>query len=121
MIVRVKLVATGPDGQHTGPSLAATEAVNNLPDGAGIEEELDAMITDIRGLTLELPDEVMAVCTAYMARCTELHLYLIRQNSRAANWVRTQQLAKVMDLLEFTFRAASRWVEIRRQDSELAR
>lgn len=117
----MKLTATGSERSHLGPSEAASENVNQLDDESTIEDELDAMVSDIKDLELDLPDEVISLCAAYMARCTEIHLLLIRINTRASNYLRTQQLAKVMDLIEFTYRSASRTVEIRRQDSELSR
>lgn len=81
------------------------------------------MVSDIKGLTLDLPDEVIQMCAALMARCTELHMQIVRVegSSRHLRWLRTQQLTQVMELIEFTYRAASRLVEIRRQDTELAR
>lgn len=117
----MKLVASSTDGQHIGPSEDASRAVGALTDVSTIEEELDAMISDIKNASLDLPDEMIGLCAAYMARCTEIHVRLIRVGSRAANFLRTQQLAKVMELLEFSYRAASRIVEIRRQESELSR
>lgn len=81
------------------------------------------MLADIRDQDLELPDEVIRMCSAFMARCTEIHVQIVRVEgtSRHLKWVRTQQLVKVMELIEFTYRAASRIVEIRRQDTELSR
>lgn len=81
------------------------------------------MISDIRELGLDLPDQVIQACTSFMARCTELHVQMVRVegSSRHIRWVRTQQLTKVMELIEFTYKAASRLVEIRRQDVELSR
>ena len=114
---------TGSDGPHLAPSEAATVSVIGLPDAPELERELDAMVADIKDLDLDLPDEVIRVCTAYMARCTELHMTLIRAEgrSRQLRWVRTQQLTKVMDLIEFTYKASSRIIELRRQDVELSR
>lgn len=118
----MKLVLEG-DGDHLAPSDRATKAVLGLPDAPELEEELDAMLADIRDQDLELPDEVIRMCSGYMARCTELHVQIVRVEgrSRSLKWVRTQQLVKVMELIEFTYRAASRIVEIRRQDTELSR
>lgn len=117
----MKLVASSSDGQHIGPSEAASQAVGALTDMSTMEDELDAMVEDIKNASLDLPDEMIGLCAAYMARCTEMHIRLIRVGSRAANYLRTQQLAKVMELLEFSYRAASRIVEIRRQESEMSR
>lgn len=81
------------------------------------------MLADLLEVDLDLPDEVLKLCTGYMARCTELHIQIIRVEgtNRALKWFRTQQLTKLMELVEFTYRAASRIVEIRRQDTELSR
>lgn len=118
----MKLVVEG-DGPHLAPSEQATRAVLDLPDEPDLEEELDSMVKDLKALNLELPDEVIMVCTAFMARCTELHMKIVRVEGqvRGLKWVRTQQLTKLMELIEFTYRGASRLVEIRRQDAELSR
>lgn len=81
------------------------------------------MIADIKDLSLDLPDEVIRTCTALMARCTELHVQLIRVEgtNRHYRGFRTQELTPVMELIEFTYRSASRLIEIRRQDVELSR
>jgi precorrin-6B methylase 2 len=89
-----------------------------------LEQELDAMVSDLQGLVDSmLPDEVIQACAAMMARCTEIHMNIVRVEgkNRHLRWVRTQQLTKVMELIEFTYKAASRIVEIRRQDTELSR
>jgi hypothetical protein len=118
----MQLVVQG-DGPHLAPSERATPAILGLPDAPDLEEELDAMISDLQGLTMDAPDEVIQTCAALMGRCTELHVRIVRVEggSRHHKWIRTQQLAKVMELIEFMYRAASRIVEIRRQDTELAR
>lgn len=118
----MKLIAQS-DGPHLAPSEAATAAVLGLPDSATLEEELDAMVVDLKNLSLDLPDEVIRMCTSYMARCTELHMKLVRVEgrSRQLKWLRTQQLTKLMELIEFTYRAASRTIELRRQEVELSR
>lgn len=122
--MNVQLRATGPgDGPHLAPDSSATQAVTSLPVGASVETELDAMVSDIKNIIWDLPDEVMRLCQAYMARCTELNLMLVRVEgrNREAKFLRTQQLARVIDLIEFTYKAASRSVEIRRQDVELSK
>lgn len=117
----VKLIATGVDGQHIAPSDAAHPAVSGLAASASIQDELDAMVEDLRNIVWELPDEVMRLCQAYMARCTEFYLQLVRETSRASKYVRTQELSRVIDLIDFTYKAASRSVEIRRQDVEMSK
>ncbi len=116
-------VIVGDDGPHLAPSEQATQAVLGLPDVPELEEELDAMLLDLIGADMEIPDEVIRICAGYMARCTELHVKIVRVEgeNRGLRWIRTQQITKVMDLIEFIYKAASRIVEIRRQDTELSR
>jgi hypothetical protein len=118
----VTLRATS-DGPHLGPAGAAHPAVSGLPADATIADELDAMVQDIRNVAWDLPDDVMRLCQAYMARCTEFHLQLVRieGGNREARFLRTQQLQPVMTLIDFTYKAASRSVEIRRQDVEMSK
>ncbi len=119
----MKVTVGSPDGVHLAPSEQATAAVLNLPDVPELEEELDAMLFDLIKAEMELPDEVIRMCAGYMARLTELHVRIVRieGENRGYRWVRTQQINKVEDLIEFLYKAASRLVEIRRQDTELSR
>jgi hypothetical protein len=119
----VKVTAEHTDGPHLAPSEQATPAVLALPDAPDLQEELDAMISDLKNLDLDLPDEVIRTCTSLMARCTERHVQLTRVegSNRHYRGFRTQELVKVMELIEFTYRSASRLIEIRRQDVELSR
>ena len=116
-------VLAGDDGPHLAPSEQATRAVLALPDTPDLQEELDAMISDIKEANLDLPDEVIRMCTSYMARCTELHVRLTRVegSNRHFRGFRNLELVKVMELIEFTYRSASRLIEMRRQDVELSR
>ncbi len=88
-----------------------------------IEAELDDMVEAVSNLDPGMPDEIIMVCMAYMARCTEMHLQIIRVEGkdRKLKWLRTAQLQKLMDLLDFTYKAASRLTELRRQDIELSK
>lgn len=119
----MKLTVGEDSRNHLAPSEEATRAVLNLPDNPELEQELDSMLSDLKEANMDLPDEVIQMCAAYMARCTELHVNIIRieGRNRDLKWLRTQQLGKVMELIEFTYKAASRIVEIRRQDAELSR
>jgi hypothetical protein len=121
----VKLTASreSEDGPHLAPSEAAHAEVSSLPTGASLQAELDAMVADLKGVVMEVPDEVLKLCQAYMARCTEIQLFLVRNEggNRERKFIRTQQLKPVMELIDFTFKAASRTVEIHRQDVELTR
>lgn len=94
-----------------------------IPDGLSVSDEMDVMVSLIRSLSPDRPDVVMSTCMALMARCTELHLKLWRQETkdRKARPLRTMELQKVIELLEFTYKAASRLVEFRRQDADLSR
>jgi hypothetical protein len=119
----VKLVVGEDSRNHLAPSEESTQGVLSLPDNPDLELEIDAMLSDLKEANMDLPDEVIQMCAAYMARCTELHVNIVRieGRNRHLKWLRTQQLSKVMELIEFTYRAASRIVEIRRQDAELSR
>ena len=88
-----------------------------------LEDEIMAMVVTIRNLEDAMPDVIMSTCMGYMARCTEIHLQIIRVegNNRKLKTFRVTQLAKVMELIEFEFKGASRLIEVRRQDVELSR
>lgn len=119
----MKLTAT-ETGPHLAPVSAATAATTGLGSMATLENEIDAMLTDLtKNAALDLPDEVMRMCSAFMGRCTEIHVQVVRVEGRdrELRWFRTQQLAKVMDLIEFMYRSASRIVEIKRQEVELSK
>jgi len=92
-------------------------------EGMDWSSEIEAMVHTIQSLDYEQPDTVMITCMAFMARCTEMWVQLVRieANNRRAKSFRTMQLQKVMDLIEFEFRGASRLIEVRRQDVELSR
>ncbi len=121
----VKLTATRgiEDGPHLAPSEQAHKAVSDLPQGADLQDELDAMVKDLCSINWDVPDEVLRLCQSYMARCTEIYLTLVRVEggNRGLKFLRTQQLTKIMELIEFTYKSSSRSVEIRRQDVELSR
>ena len=104
-----------PDSQST-PTPAAFEGID-------WSHEIEAMVHTIQSLDYDQPDIVMTTCMAFMARCTEMWIQLIRieASNRRAKSFRTMQLQKVMDLIEFEFRGASRLIEVRRQDVELSR
>jgi len=114
----VKLVATAP----TEPSRSSSQ---ELPvfEGDSLEDEVIAMVTSIKDLDFSQADVVMAMCMGYMARCTEIWLQLLRIEGqhRKAKTFRVMHLQKVMDLIEFEYKAASRLIEVRRQEIELSR
>ena len=88
-----------------------------------LEDEIMAMVVTLRNLEDAMPDVIMSTCMGYMARCTEIHLQIIRVegNHRRLKTFRVTQLAKVMELIEFQFKGASRLIEVRRQEVELSR
>lgn len=111
---------------QTKPAGHSSAVVPFSPDafeGMNLYDEVGAMVTTIQGLDYSQPDQVMVTCMAYMARCTEMWIQLIRveSSSRKAKAFRTQQLQKVMDLIEFEYKAASRLIEVARQEVELSR
>lgn len=98
--------------------------VTNVNFKGSLEEELDHMVSRVRDLvTIGDPGEILVVCMSFMARCTELALRLVRieDDNRKARHFRTTQLARVMDLLDFEFRGASRMVELKRQELDTTR
>lgn len=81
------------------------------------------MVSALRGSDPDRPDIVLTVAMALMARCTEIYLTMVRVEADhpKAKVFRTTQLQKVMDLIEFCSRTASRLIEVRRQDIDLSR
>lgn len=92
-------------------------------DGMSWSEEIEAMVHTLQALDYTQPDLVMTACMAFMARCTEMWIQILRveATNRRAKAFRTMQLQKVMDLIEFEFRGASRLIEVRRQEVDLSR
>lgn len=92
--------------------------------GGTWEQELDHMVARVRDLvSIGDPGQILVVCMSFMARCTELALALVRveEDNRKARHFRTSQLQRVMDLLDFEFRGASRMVELKRQELDATR
>lgn len=92
-------------------------------DGMTLYEEVEAMVHTIQDVVHEQPDVVMTTCMALMARCTEIWIQLLRveASERRAKAFRTMQLQKIMDLIDFEFKGASRLIEVARQEVELSR
>lgn len=88
-----------------------------------IEHEVDYMLSMVRDFWQMEPDEVLRYCMAFSARCTELEIHLHRIEGRFRNYkqIRTMQVDKLLQELERQFKAASRTIEVRRQDLELTR
>jgi hypothetical protein len=99
------------------------QIIANLTPQATLEEELDEMVAAIMSCDADRPDQALMLSMALMARCTEIYLQMVRieNDHRKAKVFRTMQLQKVMDLIEFYSRGASRLIEVRRQDVELSR
>jgi hypothetical protein len=120
----VKLHVKG-EGDHILPDVPALRKISDMSASANLEDELDAIVESLQEMIRagETPDVLMNACMAMQARCTEIYLQLVRIEGkvRKARLFRTAQLQKVMDLLEFTFKGASRLIEMRRQDIELSR
>lgn len=111
------------DGPHLVPNAPQHAALNELDKNSSLEEEIGAMLGVMRDLYTNQPDVIIFTCMALMARCTELHVQLVRVErlEQSASKVRTMQLRPLMELIDFTFKAASRLVEIARQEVELSR
>lgn len=92
-------------------------------DGLSLYEEVEVMVLTIQSVIESSPDVVMTTCMALMARCTEIWINLLRiePTDRKAKAFRTMQLQKVMDLIDFEFKGASRLIEVARQEVELSR
>ena len=102
---------------------APEKLIASLPNTPNIQEELDGMVAAIGELDPSQPDMVISTCMALMARCTEIYLNLVRIETQygKARFIRTMQLQKVMDLLDFQFKGASRLVEVARQELDTTR
>lgn len=118
----MQLVA-GDSMRYLAPADRTVANVLGLPSAPDLEAELDAMISDVRQLSLDMPDEVMRTCTGFLARCTEIYVRIIRVEGREREYrfLRTQQLVKVMELLDFYYKAASRFIEFRKMEMETSR
>jgi hypothetical protein len=116
VVLQVKPVGNAPVG-------GVESVVASLPNNPGLEEEIDAMLQSITQFDASAPDEILAACMAYMGRCTELFVQLVRIEGvhRRAKAFRTMQLQKVMDLIDFEFKGASRLIEVRRQELDTSR
>ena len=112
------------DSLHVVPNAPQHAPINELDDSSTVEDEIDAIVASLAMMdALAEPDLVIQSCMAYMARLTEIHLQLTRieGKSRKAKVFKTTQLERVMDLVEFEYRGASRLIEVRRQEVDLSR
>jgi len=81
------------------------------------------MVEHVRDFWNMEPDQVMRLCAAYTARCTELYIKLHRIEGRERSYkqIRTQHVNPLMAELERQYTSASRMLEVRRQDLETLR
>lgn len=104
------------------PEVAEQLAWGALVSRQHVEDEIDMMLRAIRGFWDMQPDQVMLMCSAMTARCTELAIHLHRlEGKREWRQIRTQQVERLLAELDRQYRGASRMVEIRRQDIETNR
>lgn len=94
----------------------------NLRGGLGtraeVQQELDGIAASVRAFYAKPPDEVMRECSAYTARLTELCVLLARfeGTDRQYHRLRTQQVERWLAELDRQYKAASRQIEVQRQD-----
>ncbi len=92
-------------------------------DGKDLYEEVEDMVSTLQGVVEDTPDIMVKTAMALMARCTEIWIQLLRveQVDRRAKAFRTLQLQKIMELIDFEYKAASRLIEVARQEVDLSR
>lgn len=105
------------------PEVVAHLAMGELKSREAVEEELDLMMRTVRSFWEMEPDQVMRTISALSARATELTVHLHRLDTKFREWkqVRTMQVDKILLELDRQFKIASRMLEVRRQDIEMAR
>lgn len=104
------------------PEVATQMAWGELVSKQAVEDELDMMFRAVRGFWDMEPDQVMRTIQAMSARCSEMEVHLFRlEGKREWKQVRTQQVDRLLQELDRQFKLASRLLEVRRQDLELAR
>ena len=103
------------------PDLDAHIPVTSLTE-PDIHTELDAMVISMGQLNYNLPDQVMVTAMAYMARLTEMWMVSSRLEVRVRGArLLKSQIQKVMDLMDFEFKAASRVLESMKMEMELSK
>lgn len=104
------------------PEVAEQLAWGALVSRQHVEDEIDLMLRAVRGFWDMEPDQVLTMTSALSARCTELAIHLHRlEGKREWRQIRTLQVERLLSELDRQFKAASRMVEIRRQDIEVNR
>lgn len=101
------------------PEVAAEMAWGALVSRENVESEIDMMLRALRGFWDMEPDQVLRMCSALSARCTEMAVHLHRlEGKREWRQVRTQQVERLLAELDRQFKNHSRLIEMRRQDLE---
>lgn len=119
-----------PEPAAIGPASTAvlggmTVLMAPLGNGLGtkqqIQDELDGIALAVRAFPVKQPDQIMRECAAYTARLTELEVLLHRVEAQDRQYVklRTMQVDKWLQQLEFQWKVASRLIEVMRQDLSL--
>ena len=99
------------------PEVAAEMSWGALVSREAVEEEIDMMLRAVRGFWEMEPDQVLRMCSALSARCTEMGIHLHRlEGKREWKQVRTMQVERLLAELDRQFKDHSRVVEMRRQD-----
>jgi hypothetical protein len=103
------------------PEIAAELAAGTLISREAVEAEIDLMLRAVRTFWEMEPDQVMRMCSAMTARCTELtvHLHRIEGSKREWTRIRTMQVIPLLAECDRQFKLASRLLEVRRQDIQL--
>lgn len=112
-------VGHSPAGRLPGlvPEVEQQLARGELGDKATIEREVDTMLTALREMWSQEPDQILRVCAALSARCTELCVHLWRvETDRAYYRVRTMQVERVLQEVERQAKIASRLMSGRQLD-----
>lgn len=104
------------------PEVAADLAWGALVSKQKVEEEIDLMLRTVRSFWELEPDQVARLIQAMSARCTEMCVHLHRLEGRR-EWrqVRTMQVMRLLEEMDRQWKIASRLIELRRQDIEIAR
>src|SRR4051794_20975157 len=104
------------------PEVVEEMAWGALVSREHVEAEIDMMLRAVRGFWDMEPDQVMRMCSAMTARCTELSVHLHRlEGKREWKQIRTMQIERLLAELDRQWKTASRMLEVRRQDIEASR
>lgn len=122
--MQIEVTGTQEVGYVDGliPDVAQRLSWGALQSREAVEDEIDVMLTAIRGFWEMEPDQRMKMITAMSARCTEMCIHLHRLEGRR-DWrqIRTMQVERLLAELDRQFKIASREIEVRRQDLDMVR